>query len=162
MLGRAHGVARNGEDLGGQSPNDGVFRICCFLLCCVWALAASMPKCQGVTMCAVQASTWPAMVGITPRGAPRLLLQGGTTWAWLSVGAIGSLGDTSRERPCMWVSHMGTSDDWGGVVLRHCLNSDSIVPVWPALHVFLGVSWIIVIYIFLLFLGLYWFLRVFV
>ncbi len=27
VLGRAHGVVEEGEDLGGQSPNDGVFRV---------------------------------------------------------------------------------------------------------------------------------------
>ena len=50
-----------------------------FLLCCTFAFAACMPTCQGHTVCADQAITWPAMVGITPRGAPRLFAGGAAT-----------------------------------------------------------------------------------
>ena len=46
VLGRAHSVARDGEDLGGQSPNDGVFRVLTyFALLCFFHLLTVMSHC---------------------------------------------------------------------------------------------------------------------
>ncbi len=101
VLGRAHGVARDVGDLGGQSPNDGVFRVCCF---CFVVSEPLRPVCRNVRELPCVPSRparGPPWLGSPLAGPPGCLLWGATTWAWLSMGATGSLGDTSWERPCM-------------------------------------------------------------